>query len=409
MVLHGEGKRLRNQAAESGGNPVGDTGRKSRRGAVAPFLAMDAMEAAHRLEAAGRDIVHMEVGQPGTPAPRAAMARLQAAMRRGDALGYTVALGLPELRRGIADLYRRRHRIELDPGRVVVTSGSSGAFILAFIALFDAGAQVALADPGYPAYRNILGALDLQTLRIETGLDTRFQPTPAHLDRARGGAGGVDGLLVASPANPTGTMLDRDALAALAGWCRDTGAALISDEIYHGLSYEAPAVSALEVTDDAIVINSFAKYFSMTGWRVGWMVVPEGLVRTIENLAQNLFICPPHASQIAALGALEAEDELEGLKRIYAANRARLLGALPRLGFADIAPADGAFYVYADCTRLANDSAAFCRRLLDEGGVAATPGLDFDPVRGHRTVRFSFARSEAEIAEGIARMQRLLG
>ena len=383
--------------------------RKSRRGAVAPFLAMDAMEAAHRLEAAGRDVVHMEVGQPGTPAPRAAMARLEAAMRAGEALGYTVALGLPELRRGIADLYRRRYGIDLDPRRVVVTSGSSGAFILAFIALFDAGGRVALADPGYPAYRNILGALDLEAVRIETGLDSRFQPTPAHLDRTGDGAGRIDGLLVASPANPTGTMLDRAALAALAAWCDGAGAALISDEIYHGLTYEVPAVSALEVTDDAIVINSFAKYFSMTGWRVGWMVVPDGLVRTVENLAQNLFICPPHASQIAALGALEAEDELEGLKRVYAANRARLLDALPRLGFADIAPADGAFYIYADCTRLANDSSAFCRRLLEEGGVAATPGLDFDPVRGHRTVRFSFARGEAEIAEGIARMRRLLG
>jgi aspartate/methionine/tyrosine aminotransferase len=384
---------------------VAKAGRKSRRSAVAPFLAMDAMEAAHRLEAAGRDVVHMEVGQPGTPAPRAAMARLEAAMRAGDALGYTVALGLPELRRGIADLYRRRHGIDLDPGRVVVTSGSSGAFILAFIALFDAGARVALADPGYPAYRNILGALDLETVRIETGLDTRFQPVPAHLDRA----GRVDGVLVASPANPTGTMLDRTALEALAGWCEAAGAALISDEIYHGLTYDAPAVSALEVTDGAVVINSFAKYFSMTGWRVGWMVVPEALVRTVENLAQNLFICPPHASQIAALGALEAEDELEGLKRVYAANRARLLDALPAMGLADIAPADGAFYVYADCTRLANDSTAFCRRLLEDGGVAATPGLDFDPVRGHRTVRFSFARGEAEIAEGVRRLRRLLG
>jgi aspartate/methionine/tyrosine aminotransferase len=369
---------------------------------------MDAMDAAHRLEAAGRDIVHMEIGQPGTPAPRAALERLQAAMRGGDALGYTVALGLPELRRGIAALYRRRHGLDLDPGRVVITAGSSGAFVLAFIALFDAGARIALADPGYPAYRNILGALDLETVRIETGLSTRFQPTPAHLDAARA-AGPIDGLLVASPANPTGTMLDRTALAELAEWCRDAGAALISDEIYHGLGYAAPAVSALEVSDQAIVVNSFAKYFSMTGWRVGWMVVPEALVRTIENLAQNLFICAPHASQIAALGALEAEDELERLKRVYAANRARLLDALPALGFADIAPADGAFYIYADCARLANDSQAFCRRLLDEGGVAATPGLDFDPVRGHRTVRFSFARSEDEIAEGVRRLRRLLG
>ena len=363
------------------------------------------MESARALEVGGRNIVHMEVGQPGTPAPRAATEKLATRMELGDPLGYTVALGLPELRAGIAGLYRERHGLDLDPGRVVVTSGSSCAFILAFLGLFDAGQRVALADPGYPAYRNILKALDLDVVRIETTLATRYQPTPALLD----GAGDVDGLLVASPANPTGTMLSRSDLTGLAAWCKARGAAFISDEIYHGLTYEAPAVTALEVTNDVIVINSFAKYHSMTGWRVGWMVVPEHLVRTIEALSQNLFICPSHASQVAALGALDATEELESHRAVYAANRARLMAALPGMGFQDIAPADGAFYIYADISKFSNDSTDFARRLLEEGGVAATTGLDFDPVRGHSTIRFSFARTEAEIIEGIRRIGAFVG
>ena len=326
--------------------------------------------------------------------------RLTVELRAGAPLGYTVALGLPELRQGIAALYRDRHGLDLDPGRVIVTTGSSCGFILAFLALFDAGARVALADPGYPAYRNILGALDINVVRIETGLASGFQPTVADLLAVEP----VDGLLVASPANPTGTMLDRSALSALTRHCADAGIAFISDEIYHGLTYEAPASSALEYTDDVFVINSFAKYFSMTGWRIGWMVVPERFVRTVENLAQNLFICPPHASQIAALGALEARTELEGLKSVYAENRRLLMDALPGLGFREIAPADGAFYIYADVSAFTNDSRDFCLRLLRDGGVAATPGLDFDPERGHRTVRFSFARTTPEIAEGVRRI-----
>ncbi|MEM7190100.1 MAG: aminotransferase class I/II-fold pyridoxal phosphate-dependent enzyme [Pseudomonadota bacterium] len=376
----------------------------SRRSQIAPFLAMDVMEQARMVAESGRDVVHMEVGQPGTPAPKAAAERVAAAMRSGDPMGYTVALGRPDLRAGIADLYRKRHGVEIDPARVVITSGSSCGFILAFLSLFDAGARVALADPGYPAYRNILGALDLEVARIETHLDTGFQPTPAHLEQA----GDLAGLLVASPANPTGTMLSREALRDLIDYCGDRGITFISDEIYHGLTYGAPAVSALEFSDNAIIINSFAKYFSMTGWRVGWMIVPESMIRTIEALAQNLFICAPHVSQVAALGALEAEAELEAHKAVYAANRERLLGALPGMGFTDIAPADGAFYVYANLTQLSNDSRNFCSKLLQEGGVAATPGLDFDPVRGHGTLRFSFARTEAEIAEGIERIGRFL-
>ena len=373
----------------------------SRRSAISPFLVMDVMESARKLEAAGRDIVHMEVGQPGTPAPRAATELLAERMAARDPLGYTVALGLPELREGIAQLYKTRHGLDLDPARVVITAGSSCAFILAFLAAFDAGDRVALADPGYPAYRNILGALDLEVARIETTLATRFQPTPQALD----GVGAVDGLLVASPANPTGTMIGRAGMTDLVEWCATRGTRFISDEIYHGLTYGEDAVSALEVTDDAIVINSFAKYFSMTGWRIGWMVVPEDIIRTIENLSQNLFICPSHASQVAALGALSASEELENHRAVYAANRGHLMAALPELGFDEIAPADGAFYVYANIRELASDSADFSRRLLEEGGVAATMGRDFDPVRGHETIRFSFARTEAEILEGIRRLR----
>ncbi|TYO88505.1 pyridoxal phosphate-dependent aminotransferase [Oceanicella actignis] len=373
----------------------------SRRGSVDPFIVMDVMEQARAAQAAGRDVIHMEVGQPATPAPRLARERLARALD-SDALGYTVALGLPELREGIARLYKRRHGLDLDPARVVVTAGSSGAFLLAFLALFEIGDEVALGDPSYPSYRNIFKALGVRVRRIETRPETRYQPTPADL-------GDSDGLLVASPANPTGTMLALDELRALAQACAARGAAFISDEIYHGLTYERPAVSALEATDDVFVINSFSKYFSMTGWRIGWMVVPPSHLRAVERLAQNLFICPTHASQVAALGALEAEDELEANRAVYARNRALLLEELPRAGFRDIAPCDGAFYLYADVAHLTDDSRAFCARMLDEAGVAATPGLDFDPVRGARTVRFSFAGSEAQMREGARRLRAWLG
>ena len=373
----------------------------SSRSRVSPFLVMDVMEEARLLEDRGRHIVHMEVGQPGTPAPRAAIERLAAATGQGEALGYTVALGLPALREGIAALYQRRHGIELDPERVVVTAGSSCAFILSFIALFDQGARVALADPGYPAYRNIMSALGIEPVRIETTLATGYQPTTEQLAEA----GPLDGLLVASPANPTGTMLDRAALSGLASWCTEAGVSFISDEIYHGLTYDQDAVSALEMSGDAIVINSFAKYFSMTGWRIGWMVVPPEMVRTVEALSQNLFICPSHASQVAAIGALDAGDELEGHRIVYAANRRHLMEALPDLGFRNIAPADGAFYIYADVPEWGGESPAFCKRLLEEAGVATTTGLDFDPVRGKQTLRLSFAQPESEILEGIRRLR----
>ncbi len=372
--------------------------RNSRRSEVDPFIVMDVMEAARQAEAAGRHIIHMEVGQPGTPAP--AGARVAAAREMEmQALGYTVALGLPELRARIARLYLDRHGVDLDPGRVIVTSGSSGAFLLAFTALFDSGDRVCVGAPGYPSYRQILRALGLAPVSVETAAENRFQPTPEDLVE------GVLGILVASPANPTGTMLDRSAMSALLAAAAERGAAVISDEIYHGIEYERTAVSALEISDDAYVINSFSKYFSMTGWRVGWMVVPESHVRAVERLAQNMFICAPHVSQIAALAAMECEDELQANISVYAENRRLMIEGLSAAGFPITAPPDGAFYVYADVTDLTGDSRAFATEILDRAGVAVTPGLDFDEGRGSGTIRFSYARSTEDIREGIGRLR----
>ena len=376
--------------------------RNSTRGEVDPFIVMDVMEAARAAEDAGRHIIHMEVGQPGTPAPAAARDALARAMQ-SEPLGYTVALGLPALRQRIARLYGEWYGVDLDPARVVVTPGSSGGFILAFTTLFDAGDRVGIGAPGYPSYRQILKALDLTPVMIETSAENRLQPVAADLE-------GLDlqGLMVASPANPSGTMLDRSALAALMEGAQAQGAAFISDEIYHGIEYEAKAVTALEISDEAYVINSFSKYFSMTGWRVGWMVVPPDHVRRVERLAQNLFICPPHASQVAALAAMDATDELEANMAVYRRNRQLMLDGLPRAGFDRIAPPDGAFYVYADVSHLTDDSRAFCTEILEKAGVAVTPGLDFDPARGHGTLRFSYARSTADIEEGLARLERFM-
>ncbi|QFT63459.1 pyridoxal phosphate-dependent aminotransferase [Roseivivax sp. THAF30] len=373
--------------------------RNSRRGDVDPFIVMDVMEAARAAEDAGRHIIHMEVGQPGTAAPEAARRALAETME-ADALGYTVALGMPALRARIARLYKDWYGVDLDPARVVVTPGSSGAFILAFTALFDAGDKVALGRPGYPSYRQILRALDLEPLEVEASDANRLQPVPADLE-----ALDWQGLMVASPANPTGTMLGREALGALISCAQDRGAAFISDEIYHGIEYEDRAVSALEISDDVCVINSFSKYFSMTGWRVGWMVVPEAQLRQVERLAQNLFICAPHAAQVAALAAMDANDELEANMAVYRRNRQLMLDGLPKAGFDRIAPPDGAFYVYADVSHLTEDSRALAADILEHAGVAVTPGLDFDPERGARTLRFSYARSTADIEEGLARLK----
>ncbi|WP_422029077.1 pyridoxal phosphate-dependent aminotransferase [Roseovarius sp.] len=377
--------------------------RNSSRSGVDPFIVMDVMEAARKAEAAGRHIIHMEVGQPGTPAPEGARAALAAAMGE-EAMGYTVALGLPALRARIARLYGEWYGVDLDPNRVIVTSGSSGAFILAFTALFDTGQRVGIGAPGYPSYRQILRALDLVPVDIETREANRLQPVAADLE-------GLDlsGLMVASPANPTGTMLGREDMAALMEAAAAQGASFISDEIYHGIEYESKAVTALEISDECYVINSFSKYFSMTGWRVGWMVVPEDHVRVVERLAQNLFICPPHASQVAALAAMDCSEELEANMDVYRANRQLMLDGLPAAGFDRIAPPDGAFYVYADVSHLTDDSRAFAQEILEKAGVAVTPGLDFDPVRGGGTLRFSYARSTADIAEGLRRLKAFMG
>ncbi|MCU9837609.1 aminotransferase class I/II-fold pyridoxal phosphate-dependent enzyme [Ruegeria sp. WL0004] len=376
--------------------------RNSSRSAVDPFIVMDVMEAARKAEEAGRRIIHMEVGQPGTGAPKGAMEALEKSLK-ADALGYTVSLGIPALRRRIAQLYGDWYGVDLNPERVVVTPGSSGGFLLAFTALFDSGDRVGIGAPGYPSYRQILRALGLVPVDLPTALENRLQPVPADF-------AGMDlaGLLVASPANPSGTMLDRAAMGALIDAAQAQGASFISDEIYHGLEYEAKAVTALELTDECYVINSFSKYFSMTGWRVGWMVVPEDQVRVVERIAQNMFICAPHASQVAALAALECEPELQANLEVYKTNRKLMLEGLPKAGFTRIAPPDGAFYVYADVSDLTDDSRDFAAEILDKAGVAVTPGLDFDPVRGGGTLRFSYARATADIEEGLARLAQFM-
>ncbi|MBN9022364.1 MAG: aminotransferase class I/II-fold pyridoxal phosphate-dependent enzyme [Rhizobiales bacterium] len=373
------------------------------RSSIDQFIVMDVMRQAAAAEASGRSIVHMEVGQPATAAPRAAREAVKRALD-SDNLGYTLALGMDPLRERIARLYRDWYGIDLSPERVVVTSGSSGAFVLAFLALFDVGAKVALPAPGYPCYRHILTALGARAVRLETGPDTRWMPTASQIEAAAT-EHDLAGLLIASPANPTGTMLEPARLAEIATLAKRRGLWFVSDEIYHGLTWGVPQASALQFSDDAIVINSFSKYFSMTGWRVGWMVVPEGLVRTVERLAQNLYISPPAVSQVAALGAFDGLDELEANKRVYAANRALLLAELPKAGLGEIVPADGAFYLYVDVSRFTDDSLAFAKLMLDEAGVAATPGVDFDEERGRRFIRFSYAGATEQMAEAARRLQ----
>jgi len=376
--------------------------RNSTRSQVDPFIVMDVMEAARQAEETGRHIIHMEVGQPSTGAPKGATEALKHALDT-DALGYTVALGLPALRARIARLYGEWYNVDLNPERVVITPGSSGGFILAFTALFDSGDRVGIGAPGYPSYRQILKALGMVPVDLPAAVENRYQPVPADF-------AGMDlkGLMVASPANPTGTMLDHASLGALIEAAQGQGASFISDEIYHGLEYEAKAVTALELSDDVYVINSFSKYFSMTGWRAGWLVVPEDHVRVLERIAQNMFICAPHASQVAALAAMDCTEELQANLAVYAKNRALMLDGLPKAGFDKIAPPDGAFYIYADVSDLTQDSRAFAAEILDKAGVAVTPGLDFDPVRGATTLRFSYARATADIEEGLARLARFM-
>ena len=366
---------------------------------------MEMLKAANSAEAAGLTVVHMEVGEPTSGAPVRVREAARAAVSDVH-LGYTEALGLPALRARIARHYGECYGIEVPRARIAVTTGSSGAFLLTFLSAFDPGDRVALATPSYPAYRNILSALALEPVLLAAGPGTRFQPSPALVDAA---GGEIAGLLVASPANPTGSMMSAIAFDEIIAYCADRGIRFISDEIYHGITYEHRAETALRFAEDAVVINSFSKYFCMTGWRLGWMVVPEDLARPVERLAQNLFISPPGLSQHAAIHAFDCGAELEANVARYAGNRARLLEALPAAGFGEMAPADGAFYVFADVSGLAADSVEFCRRMLDEAGVAATPGIDFDVERGHRFVRLCFAGTAADVDEAARRLGVWLG
>jgi aspartate/methionine/tyrosine aminotransferase len=370
---------------------------------IPPFFVMEVMRAANQREAAKKAVYHMEVGQPGTSAPEAALRAAETALR-DERLGYTDALGVPKIREAIAQRYQDYYGLTVAPEQIVATTGSSGAFVLAFLAAFDPGDRVALAAPGYPCYRNILSALGIEPVLLPATLSDRYQPTPALLDKARE-EGPLAGLIVASPSNPTGTMLETQAFRELAAYCEVNDIRLISDEIYHGITYDRDADSALSFTKNAVVINSFSKYFSMTGWRLGWMVVPTDLIRVIESLGQNLYISPPTLSQIAAIAALDCTEELDHNVVQYARNRELLLEALPKAGFESIAPADGAFYLYADVSHMTNDSDAFCRTVLAKTGVAITPGIDFDPDRGNRFVRFSFAGTTETMASAAQVLQ----
>src|SRR5579864_9502055 len=374
----------------------------SARSDVPPFMVMDVMAAAARIEAAGGHVVHLEVGQPAEPAPKTAIAAAHAALD-SMRIDYTAALGIPSLRGRIARHYRDAYGCEVDPERIIVTTGSSGGFILAFLAMFEPGDRVAVTVPGYPPYRHILTALGCEPVLIETSSETRHALTGDALLAAHRRTP-LKGVLVGSPANPTGTMMSREALSSLISAAEGAGIRFISDEIYHGLDYAFPAVTAAELSADAVVINSFSKYFCMTGWRVGWMVVPEALVRPIERLQQNLAISVPTLSQIAAEAAFEGSAEMEAVKHGYEASRTLLAERLPRAGLASFPPMDGAFYLYADVSAFCEDSFAFASRILQETGVAVTPGVDFDRVNGRRFIRLCYAGAAADIAEAVERI-----
>ncbi len=377
----------------------------SGRSDVPPFMVMDVMAAAARLEAAGVDVIHMEVGQPAAPAPACALAAARAAL--GGPLAYTEALGIPSLRRRIARHYAETHGIDVDPAQVVVTTGSSAGFILAFLSMFEPGDRVAVAVPGYPPYRHILTALGCEPVLIETTAATRWALTgealiAAHRKRP------LKGVLAASPANPTGTMMTAEALADLIAAAQDAGIRFISDEIYHGLDYAFPATAAARLSDQAVIINSFSKYFCMTGWRIGWMVVPPSLLRPVERLQQNLAISVPTLSQIAAEAAFDGRAEMDAIKHGYEDNRRILVEGLPKAGLDRFLPVDGAFYLYADVARFTADSFDFAKRMLAEAHVAATPGVDFDPVDGQKFIRLCYAGSRQDAQAAVERIGRWL-
>jgi aspartate/methionine/tyrosine aminotransferase len=373
---------------------------------VPPFMVMDVMAAAARIEAAGGHVIHMEVGQPAAPAPKAALAAAQAAL--SGPLRYTESLGIPSLRERIARHYAEAYNVAVSPERIVVTTGSSAGFILVFLAMFDSGDRVAIACPGYPPYRHILTALGCEPVLIETTAATRWAITGDMLKAAHARQP-LAGVLVASPANPTGTMMTPQALGELIDAAEALGIRVISDEIYHGLDYAMKAETAARLSDRVVVINSFSKYFCMTGWRIGWMVVPEPLVRPIDRLQGNLAISVPTLSQIAAQAAFDGRAEMDEVKHGYEENRRILVEGLPRVGFDKFFPVDGAFYLYADVSRFTDDSFDFAQRMLEEAHVAATPGIDFDPLHGNRYLRFCYARSAEDMREAVQRLGAWLG
>ena len=377
----------------------------SLRSNVAPFLALDVLADATRREREGQDIVHLEIGEPGAPPPRAVREAAIAALD-GRRIGYTEALGRPSLQARIARHYRETYGVEVSPEQIAVTTGSSGGFALAFLALFDPGARVAITAPGYPAYRNILEAFGIEVATIETDPAHRYTVSAAMIE-AEHSKKKLDGVLLMSPANPTGMMMSRAELRGICETCERLGIAFISDEVYHGLTYGEPAETALKFSDQVIVANSFSKYFCMTGWRIGWLVLPEHLIRPTERLQQSLSISVPFLSQIGAEAVFDAQEELEAVRAGYAKNREILLNELPGIGF-DALPADGAFYLYADISRHSGDSLAFCAKMLDATGVATTPGLDFDRLRGHAAIRLSFAGPERDIVEAMRRLKSWL-
>jgi len=373
---------------------------RSERGrAIPPFHAMEMAGLATEREATGASVIHLEVGQPSAPAPVAVREAAKLALDR-DTIGYTNAPGLLSLREAIAGHYLDWYGVDVDPAHIVVTAGASAGFTLAFLACFEPGQRVGVVEPGYPCYRNTLRALGVEPVAIPVGPDTRWAPTPDVVEAA----GPLDGLVVASPSNPTGTVLPTERLAALVDWCRSHGVQLVSDEIYHGIAYGQRAETALALDRGAVVVSSFSKYFCMTGWRLGWITAPPSLMAAVERFQQNLYICAPTLSQLAAVAAFGCGEELDGHVTRYAANRGVLLDGLAAAGLIDRAAADGAFYVYADVSQLATDSLELCRRWLDEAGVATTPGIDFDLVRGHHFVRFSYSGRGDDIAEGCRRL-----
>jgi aspartate/methionine/tyrosine aminotransferase len=374
----------------------------SKRSDVPPFIVMDVMAAAAQREAQGVHIVHMEVGQPAAPAPATAIKAAQDALTRGR-IGYTETLGIPSLRARIARHYQDAYDLALDPARIVVTTGSSGGFILAFLSMFEPGDRVALANPGYPPYRHILSALGCEPVLIETSAETRWALSAKALIAAHQHAP-LKGVVIASPANPTGTMMDADALTRLIAVAEAEGIRVISDEIYHGLDYAFAAETAAHTSERVVVINSFSKYFCMTGWRVGWMVAPDALVRPIERLQGNLAISVPTLAQVAAEAAFDGREEMEAVKHGYEENRRILTEGLPKAGLDKFLPVDGAFYLYADISRFSDDSLDFAKRMLNEADVAATPGIDFDPVNGRHFLRFCYAGSAAEMREAVERI-----